>query len=130
MSSFDDEFAAGVVSDQFDQFGRTITFRPAAGAARSVEMILGPVERADRADEYEEEEREELWVEVRRDASHASGGIATPRMGDAFTHPDEPGDPTPFVWQGTRRNVNPTTHELLFGRPVHEGRGFVSRGGD
>lgn len=126
--TFDSDLAIAA-EDLFEHFGRTITFRPATGEPRSVEVILGSIEDSAESDEFDTEEREQLWVEVRRDQSHASGGIAQPQTGDRFEHPDETDNavPTPFAYQGRRRNVNPTTHELLFGRPKQEGKGIVSR---
>ena len=125
MSGFDEDFAL-IVEDHFRRFGRTITFHPAGGEERSVEVIFDEVEHDARAEEFRESEREELWVEVRRNDEHANGGIRFPRMGDWFNHPDEGDDPTPFVYQGRKRNVNATTWELLYARPIHEGRGLVS----
>ena len=125
MSSFDTDFASCADPGQFERFGRAVEFRPDGGTARSVVMIFCETAEEQKREEYVAEDREEVWVEVHRDESHADGGIANPGIGDVLIHPDEPVDTTPFAYQGKKRTVTPDTWELLFARPVWQGRGIV-----
>ena len=117
-SQFDDDFAAAALPDHFEHYGREVTFLPAIGESRVITAILDEDDRTHEEEEVTEEKRERIWVGVRRDESHADGGIHSPRAGDAFVHPDESNtdDPTPFSYQGEIRNVTPYTWELLFAR--------------
>lgn len=127
-SQHDTDFADAALPDHFARFGRTVTFVPATGGARQVTAAIIEDGRDHEEGEHVEEKRERVWLQVRRDESHADGGITSPRVGDAFVHPDETAsdDPTPFAFQGEVRHVTSDTWELLFARnrPVgYGGRG-------
>ncbi|MHC4179684.1 MAG: hypothetical protein ACYSWU_19400 [Planctomycetota bacterium] len=116
MSTFDTDFAASAIADHFAYYGREVTFLPAEGPPRTITAILTDAGQEVVEGRILDEEQHGVWLEVRRDESHADGGISSPGQGDAFRHPDEAEDSTPFTYQGQRRNENPDTWELLFAR--------------
>lgn len=116
MSTFDDEFAAAVVPDHLARFGRPVQFHPADGPSRSVRMILSDADKEHDPEGLVEREVDRLWCQLRKDESHADGGIGHPQPGDRITHPDETDDTTPFSFAGEIRRSTPTTWELLFTR--------------
>lgn len=116
MSTFDTDFAAVGLPEHLAHFGREITFLPAEGPNRTITAILTDEGRELVEGRILDEEQQRVWVTVRRNESHADGGIANPGQGDAIRHPDEAEDSTPFLYQGERRNETPNSWELLFAR--------------
>jgi len=116
MSTHDQDFAGVALPDHLHYFGRTVTVLPPDGPPREVKAVIEEDEREIEREEFVESELERVWLTVRRDESHADGGVASPVAGLAFRHPDESADSTPFAYQGQRRNVTPYTWDLLFAR--------------
>ena len=79
-------------------------------------MIVNDASQSLDEGEYIEEQRERIWVTVRRDESHADGGITSPRVGDVLRYPND-NDTAAYSYQGEVRYAeSPGVWDLLFAR--------------
>lgn len=113
MSRFDADLTT-VSADLFYRFGEQVTLLPPSGQSRAVEAVVTPDEEVVEEGESQEERQERIWVLVRKDESHANGGLADAR-GYGLKRPGD-SDPRSFSFQDRDRNENGNDHELLFAR--------------
>lgn len=118
MSRADSEFAVGL-ADQFYQFGESLVYRPGGGGtSRTITGIVAPDDRTIEEGAAVERDVEQVWITVRRDASHATdGGIDAPATHDQLVQNSDP-EPTPFVYQGQIRNQTADVWDLLYARNI------------
>lgn len=98
-----------------DHFAESCTYRPQAGPEQTVTASVRYVHEADLAAPAGELEREEIWVKVLKDETHARGGIAHPEIGDVLLRAtDLPNEP--WTFQGRIDRETPHSWYLLFAR--------------
>lgn len=106
------------LADLFYQFGESLVYRPASGGtSRTITGIVSPDDREIEEGAVAERDVERVWIAVRRDATHADGGIDAPAIHDEVLQNSE-AEPTPYKYQGELRNQTPDVWDLLFGRNV------------
>lgn len=107
---------SGRIFGNVSHFGETVTYRPAGGGGeRQIDVTIASVELDFVSTEFGENQKEMIWVKACRDLDCTRGGIDTPARGDVILRADDAPD-APWTFKGSRQNVTPAEHELLFGR--------------
>lgn len=108
--------AANVVLNTRD-LAETVTYQPAAGASRSVVVVVDAAQTADLDEDGGELQMETIHVTCMRDKDHARGGIDAPQLGDTIKRVAsvEP-DTRPYQYADEKLFIEPSYWTLVFWR--------------
>ncbi len=113
--SFRDDLLADFVNAiaNPEEFGETVTYQPATGAARSINVRMD-VTSVPAREEGVEQREDTAVVDVARDAAL---GIDRPQLGDrVYRHSDGEAPETPFCFTGFVDDSDPAVWTLRFVR--------------